>query len=143
MAVTLNTAQSVSHASADPASGENFKNFHPTGAVMYRDGGSIEVTGTLNRSVNARIFFDQGMGSETKGQFFVQTKFWAGPDWSERRPMTGSEMSDLQAAMERLDRPNDPNARLYESFTRGLVTAAQPSAAPSSTDPREDSAFEG
>jgi hypothetical protein len=98
------------------------RSFYPTEAVKYRDGGSIALTGPINRGVSAKLFLDYGINSPTRGQVFVQTKFWNASEWGERRELNKAEYKSIAQTMERVleDRPNDPHADLYADFLEGV-----------------------
>jgi hypothetical protein len=104
----------------------DLRHVFPVEVKRMRDGGSIEVDAPINRSMNARFFFDQGFSSPTRGEVFVQTQSFPNPGWSERRPLSASEKAELGEAMDRFlggTLPADVtpyDVELYMAFRAGL-----------------------
>jgi hypothetical protein len=84
---TFATSSAGGAAKSDPAE-VDLRSFGPMSIQGYRDGGSVGLFGNLNRSVQAKLVFDQGINSPTRGEIFVSTKVWNQPDWSERQPLS-------------------------------------------------------
>jgi hypothetical protein len=103
---TANPAEFLALVAATPVSdpigqlSANFSHFKPSRAVMYRDGGTIELTGDLNRGQSAGIRIDGGMASPTRGEVFVTLKPFNRPD-EEERPMMKQELEELAMALAR------------------------------------------
>lgn len=123
------TGTAAATAVAAPAAPKDLglAHFQPTRVTLVRDGGSIVVNGNLNRSVTADVRLDGGLGSPTRGQFFVASHLWnehatAGSE----RPMTKAELKQLKAAMGqflsavRLDKPT---SQAYGTFMKQLDKA--------------------
>ena len=68
--------------------------------MAYRDGGTIVLTGIVNRSVSARVRLDGRMTSETRGQVFVAGKFFLDREFGPEQPISLEQRRDLRNALD-------------------------------------------
>jgi hypothetical protein len=105
--------------------------FAPTKVTLVRDGGSIIVSGNLNRSVVADVRLDGGLGSPTRGQFFAATHPWNSGAGAEK-PMTKVELKQLKSSLTTFlasARLDQAAGKAYGTFMERLDAALKPAPA--------------
>lgn len=106
-----------------------------TSIVKFRDGGSIEVRGYVNRSTYATIKLDRGLGSPTRGKVLIKWhKFGQQASEGEFSALDRSQFEHLtQALKSNASRAgSNLDLQLIEEFVRALEAAGG-----HSTDPAE------
>lgn len=101
-----------------------FSFFNPTDIKLFRDGGSMELEGSFNKSTNVTVRFDGKFNSPTRGQFFVTVKPFLKPAQPER-PMTQGEMQTLSSTLTRYQAQVPGRQPLHAQMNRHLKTALQ------------------
>ncbi|MBI3547549.1 MAG: carboxypeptidase regulatory-like domain-containing protein [Elusimicrobia bacterium] len=101
-----------------------FSHFTPRSISLKRDGGTIVLIGSLNRSVEATIRADGRINSPTRGQIFVTRKHWRQPAGPEHR-MTPEDLAGLSHAVRRhlANVPNDRDRHAYQQLLERLTAA--------------------
>ena len=100
----------------------NYSAYLPSKITLYRDGGTIKMEGLVNRSYSANIRFDGAISSPTRGTFFVQPKFWAGPAMPEK-PMKKADLEELQRAIKSYVKEHPNAAAAYHILLKDIGQA--------------------
>ena len=107
---------------AGPA--QSFAAFTPSSISALRDGGTIIVAGTLNRSVLATVRYDGGFASADQGKIFARTKLCNGGAGPERR-MSVNEMRQMRTALLAYMKAHPAESpMLYEALVTHLARAS-------------------
>lgn len=104
--------------------------------VKYRDGGSIEVKGYVNRSTYATIKLDRGLSSPTRGQILIKWhKFGQQASDAEFKALDKTQFSHLAEALK--SNGARPGADLDSKLINEFVAALDRGPGSQETDPAE------
>jgi hypothetical protein len=101
-----------------------FGSFLPSKISLARDGGTIKLSGLLNRSVSAEVRMDGKINSKTRGTFYVSTRVFNRPTAGvDERPAHVDELKALKKAVKAHLKETGEANKAYENLLAGLTKA--------------------